>query len=745
MACCAPKHDPDEKVQPHILEDVKNKKRKYTDCFCFLLIIVHWVAMSIVGITFGSTANPQAIFAPSDYQGRLCGIDAGVANKPYGYVVNLNLDIVCVNFCPSVTKSVDGNNNAYDQMICKSEDVKDSYKDATIADDPTKYFGYLDLFCSDSTDINTCGYGHCNFKFESYNIGYYCMFNTDKVEMPSGLAAMAPGITDDVFSNFADDGANSESSSGPLGAFMQDMVTSLNWVACIGLLGSLLIAFIFTKLMSTMLLDMLVWGCIFITGALFVVLGAYSYSVYDSWKDDVTKSDTAVTGMQAVSIVFIVCAVLYWCLIICICSKIKLCIALTKTAGRAVRDVPLVVLFPIVQVAGLVLFLVPWTYYMLYLNSQGCYKKVENNDDGMDSKIWKFASSSYYQNNCDPPSYPTYDNTVYAQYYMMFCYFWTTQFIVAMGQIIMALTFFLWYFTEDPTAEVTAGEHDNCLKRTFCAPPHHGGRDDRLLFHAFSQSVYHIGSAAFGSLIIAIIKFIRYCILQLQKKAQKGVATLPTPVATACPALAVCWNAMAGSTIKIIFCCIQCCLCCIEKCMKFINKHAYIIIVIHGDVTFCSAAVRSFFLILRNIRLIAAITLVQEFVIIIGKFFVVVTTGCVSYILMERYIGDELNSLIGPVLFVMILAYFVADMFMLVYSMAIDVLMHCFMSDKEIHHENPSECYAVRDSCPHLHELNSFIEQNKEEERRRSSAAKSEERRSSGAKSEEGSEPDNTA
>ena len=43
MACCAPKHDPDEKVQPHILEDVKNKKRKYTDCFCFLLIIVHWV------------------------------------------------------------------------------------------------------------------------------------------------------------------------------------------------------------------------------------------------------------------------------------------------------------------------------------------------------------------------------------------------------------------------------------------------------------------------------------------------------------------------------------------------------------------------------------------------------------------------------------------------------------------------------------------------------------------------------
>ena len=33
-----------------------------------------------------------------------------------------------------------------------------------------------------------------------------------------------------------------------------------------------------------------------------------------------------------------------------------------------------------------------------------------------------------------------------ASSWMMFSYFWTSQFIIAMGQLILALTFVLWYF-----------------------------------------------------------------------------------------------------------------------------------------------------------------------------------------------------------------------------------------------------------------------------------------------------------
>ena len=71
------------------------------------------------------------------------------------------------------------------------------------------------------------------------------------------------------------------------------------------------------------------------------------------------------------------------------------------------------------QVAGLVLFLVPWIYYFLYLNSQCCkIKSGYCNDDDEDvcfkdsecadsvdcnvgdGKSWIFASSDYYPDEC---------------------------------------------------------------------------------------------------------------------------------------------------------------------------------------------------------------------------------------------------------------------------------------------------------------------------------------------------------
>ena len=48
----------------------------------------------------------------------------------------------------------------------------------------------------------------------------------------------------------------------------------------------------------------------------------------------------------------------------------------------------------------------------------------------------------------------------------------------------------------------------------------------------------------------------------------------------------------------------------------------------------------------------------------------------------------------------------------------LSVSSHGFMSDKEIHSDDPSTMYAVRDTCPHLHELKEFVEANKSEEKK---------------------------
>ena len=108
--------------------------------------------------------------------------------------------------------------------------------------------------------------------------------------------------------------------------------------------------------------------------------------------------------------------------------------------------------------------------------------------------------------------------------------------------------------------------------------------------------MYNSGTAAFGSLIIAIMSTIRAIITYIQSKAAASK------------------NRLAVA----ILCCIKCCIWCIEKCIKFLNKNAYIQTAIHGY-SFCKAARSAFFLLLRNILRVAAVNMVSGFVIIIGK------------------------------------------------------------------------------------------------------------------------------
>ena len=41
------------------------------------------------------------------------------------------------------------------------------------------------------------------------------------------------------------------------------------------------------------------------------------------------------------------------------------------------------------------------------------------------------------------------DNTKFAMLYMLFCWFWTSQFIIALGQLTLAMAVTCWYFTKD--------------------------------------------------------------------------------------------------------------------------------------------------------------------------------------------------------------------------------------------------------------------------------------------------------
>lgn len=232
----------------------------------------------------------------------------------------------------------------------------------------------------------------------------------------------------------------------------------------------------------------------------------------------------------------------------------------------------------------------------------------------------------------------------YAGWYLLFCWFWTSEFIIAMGQIVVAMALSMWYFTRDK-ATIGSGTVIAAIRKSFR---------------------YHMGTAAFGSLIIAIIKLIRAIIAYLQKKAAKSS-----------------FKRLASA----VLCAIQCCLWCIEKCMKFLNKNAYIQTAIFGY-SFCKAARKAFFLILRNIARIAATAMVSEFVLIIGQILVPLSTLFLAYMVMDAQYGDELNGIWGPLFFTFIIAWYTTKMFNETFGMAISTILQCFVADEEMFEPN---------------------------------------------------------
>eukprot|EP00913_Durusdinium_trenchii_P011122 g10444.t1 len=188
-------------------------------------------------------------------------------------------------------------------------------------------------------------------------------------------------------------------------------------------------------------------------------------------------------------------AVLYLLLILCFCSRIREAIAINKVAAIFVASNPVVIVVPLVQAVVAALWIGLWVFFASFLLSQA--------------------------------------------------------FNIACGQFIVAGAAAAWFFT--PNSEKGKkglcdinDVHDNSVHDVLMQiwlP----GVVRQSLFWAFR---YHFGSLAFGSFIIAVVEFIRYTLLYLQKQAE----------------------AQKNRVMVCILRITRCCLWCLEKFIKFINK-----------------------------------------------------------------------------------------------------------------------------------------------------------------------------
>ncbi|ETN75733.1 hypothetical protein NECAME_03705 [Necator americanus] len=165
------------------------------------------------------------------------------------------------------------------------------------------------------------------------------------------------------------------------------------------------------------------------------------------------------------------------------------------------------------------------------------------------------------------------------------------------------------------------------------------------VLRAFGRAIrYNLGSLAFGSLIIAVIKIIRVILDYLDKK----LATTKSDV------------------LKVILTAFKCCFWCMEVFFKFLTKNAFIMMAIYGK-NFFTSAKDSFLLLVRNCVRAAVVNQVAGILLFLGKALITLGMG----------------------------SYFVADLFFDVYEMAVDTTFICFLEDSEQNDGSPEKPFYM--------------------------------------------------
>lgn len=370
-----------------------------------------------------------------------------------------------------------------------------------------------------------------------------------------------------------------------------------------------------------------------------------------------------------------ICAYIVWILagvwiilVICLYSRIRLAIAINKVAAMFIYHTPTVLLVPVIQIIIAVAYFILWAMSACFLLSQVPAKYTSSASGTWDEAMgtsttpgfcnsrwpagfaWKDAGDLTSRSDpcsgdmgnvtgitprcwrCAAPRYVL----DYAFAYSFFSYLWNNAFFIALSQCILAGTVGAWFFTK------------RALK----------GKESPLLKAVITTLHYHIGSLAFGSFIVAVVQFIRYVLMYLQKQAEMHK------------------NKVMVLVLKVLVCCMWC----FEKCLKFLNKNAYIQIALLGK-GFCESAKNAFFLIMRNFLRFGTILVLGSVVTVIGTTVISVGTAIVGYFVLQLLHPNA--APVFPVLCYLAIGYVVAKLFMSVFSMTVDTSLQCFIATEE--------------------------------------------------------------
>jgi hypothetical protein len=491
-------------------------------------------AMGVIDSKYIRKGDPRRLVSGMDYHGNLCGVTNYVTPSgedtlylPKAYPMPSGY-LVCVDSCPKDTD--------YDKFICEYD----------VQHEIDNLFGTSEMAADVMDESKKSLYvfyasrKQCMPSIESVSFLGYCV---PKLKLNEVILRKANSTLTDSTESSAEVSLPiaSKASSGSSDFFdkaMADLTRVRYVIFGFGCGMSLILGMIFITLLKLPgVLHMFIWLSVIAIDVGLVAAGYYSKGVSAKWAADEfrPKNEAAALFYASYTLYGLACV---WTLVILFLRKqIVLAISCVREAAKAIGSMPMITLFPGLQVLGLVAFTVVWGIYMAFLASSGdiVVQCMCHGVDGVNTTLAETVQSNkgLCNEGCIAHKELMYStNTKYAALYLIFCWLWTSQFIVATGQLVVSLAISLWYFNRNRKLVKNA---------TF----------SRALFLVSS---YHLGTAAYGSLVIAIVKTIRAVLTYVQNKAAKSKLRVAV----------------------VLLSVLKCLLWCVEKCLKFINKQAYV-------------------------------------------------------------------------------------------------------------------------------------------------------------------------
>lgn len=660
-------------------------KRSCTDIICCILFVLVILGYLVVGILAWLYGDPRHVLYPKNSTGWFCGSGP---NKDLPNLFYFDM-IKCATSLNVLANPANG-------FQCPTTQV-------CVKECPTTFWGVLpaDLvkkpsevfspdLCVPSLNLQTTKHGVtyitdnelCPF-FHTPLIPVLgrCLPNaTAFTSIPNwfgeipGLPSSTNDTMDLIINGTGDlvDGFNAKDVSIRI---FEDFASAWPWIL-VGLLIAMVTSLLFLLLMR-FLAPVMVW--VLIVGLLGG--GAYGiwhcYREYDRYKN-LSASITDVgfttnfsvylqvqeTWLAFLIIIAIVEGILLL-LLIFLRKRILIAIALIQEASKAVSHMMSALVYPLITFVMLLICVAYWGATALYLATSGTpiYKVVALNSTNEACKVINASET------CDPqdfnvtnyPGCPSascifikyndeglfQQNMFNLQIYNAVAFLWCVNFVIALGQCTLAGAFASYYWAFHKPADIPMFPICGSFLRALR---------------------YHIGSLAFGALILTLVQIIRMILEYIDHKTSSA----------------------QNRCARFLLCCLKCCFWCLEKFIKFLNRNAYIMIAIYGK-NFCVSAKNAFSLLMRNIIRVVVLDKVTDLLLFFGKLLVVGGVGVLSFFFFSGRIrlpgstfqSESLNYYWMPIITVIFGSYLIAHGFFSVYNMCVDTLFLCFLEDLE--------------------------------------------------------------